>query len=91
MCFCHWPTCSFKGFCAEDRGAFHHSADKREQLLASATVAAASLMAVVPAADAAVSPSLKNLLLSVAAGATVVGAIVVAISGVAQFDQIARK
>lgn len=43
------------------------------------------------AAQAAVTPSLKNLGLSVIAGGTVLGAIAVAVALVSQFDQVDRK
>jgi len=56
-----------------------------------ATVSAGAIMTAAAPAEAAIPPSLKNLLLSVVAGGAVLTAIVVAISGVAQFDQVTRK
>jgi hypothetical protein len=41
--------------------------------------------------EAAIPPSLKNLLLSVVAGATVLTVIGVAVSTISQFDQVSRK
>jgi hypothetical protein len=42
-------------------------------------------------AEAAVSPSLKNLLTSVVAGAVVLAGIAGAVTAVSSFDQISRK
>lgn len=42
-------------------------------------------------AEAAVTPSLKNTLLSVVAGGLVLGAIGAAVVGVSAFDKIGRK
>jgi len=42
-------------------------------------------------AEAAVTPSLSNLLKSVVAGATILGAIIGAITVVSQFDPVSRK
>uniref|UniRef100_A0A061SNQ7 Photosystem II PsbX n=1 Tax=Tetraselmis sp. GSL018 TaxID=582737 RepID=A0A061SNQ7_9CHLO len=67
------------------------SADKREQALAAVTVAAGSVLAQAGPAEAAVPPSLKNLLLSVVAGGVVVGLIAGAVSFVANFDQVSRN
>eukprot|EP00355_Strombidium_rassoulzadegani_P010619 CAMPEP_0168620204 /NCGR_PEP_ID=MMETSP0449_2-20121227/7008_1 /TAXON_ID=1082188 /ORGANISM="Strombidium rassoulzadegani, Strain ras09" /LENGTH=110 /DNA_ID=CAMNT_0008661185 /DNA_START=75 /DNA_END=407 /DNA_ORIENTATION=+ len=66
------------------------SADKREQALAAATVTAGAIMTQAAPAEAALPPSLKNLLLSVVAGGVVLGAIFTAVSAVAQFDQVSR-
>mmetsp|Transcript_27985 Transcript_27985/g.70329 ORF Transcript_27985/g.70329 Transcript_27985/m.70329 type:complete len:110 (-) Transcript_27985:104-433(-) len=67
------------------------SADKREQALAAATVTVGTILTQAAPAEAAIPPSLKNLLLSVVAGASVLGVIVVAVSTVSQFDQVNRK
>ena len=50
-----------------------------------------AMMASPLTAEAAVSPSLKNLLFSLIAGGVVLVGIVVAVSGVASFDPVARK
>mmetsp|Transcript_8451 Transcript_8451/g.31437 ORF Transcript_8451/g.31437 Transcript_8451/m.31437 type:complete len:118 (-) Transcript_8451:1185-1538(-) len=43
------------------------------------------------AAEAAITPSLKNTLLSVLAGGVVLGAIAAAVIGVSSFDKVTRK
>lgn len=65
---------------------------KKQQLALPAGVAAgmASIMAHPLAAEAAVTPSLKNLLGSVAAGGAVLAAIFFAITAIASFDPVAR-
>uniref|UniRef100_A0A6U0CI81 Photosystem II PsbX n=1 Tax=Ostreococcus sp. 'lucimarinus' TaxID=242159 RepID=A0A6U0CI81_9CHLO len=42
-------------------------------------------------AEAAITPSLKNTLLSVVAGGVVLGAIAAAVIGVSSFDKVSRK
>jgi len=42
-------------------------------------------------AEAAVTPSLKNTLLSIVAGGVVLGAIAAAVIGVSSFDKVSRK
>ena len=42
-------------------------------------------------AEAAVTPSLKNTLLSIVAGGVVLGAIAAAVIGVSSFDTVSRK
>jgi hypothetical protein len=42
-------------------------------------------------AEAAMTPSLKNTLLSVVAGGVVLGAIAAAVIGVSSFDKVSRK
>lgn len=56
-----------------------------------ALVAAAVVPEIAEAAAPGVSPSLKNLLLSVVAGGVVLTAIGVAIAGVATFDPVKRR
>jgi len=54
-------------------------------------VGVATMMTHPLVAEAAVTPSLKNLLNSVVAGGVVLGAIVAAVSAVSSFDTISRK
>lgn len=55
------------------------------------TAGVAAMMANPLVAEAAVTPSLKNLLSSVVAGGVVLGAIAVGITAVSTFDTISRK
>lgn len=66
--------------------------DKKQQLALPAGVTAgiATMMAHPLAVEAAVTPSLKNLLGSVAAGGAVLAAIFVAITTIANFDPLTR-
>ncbi|GAB4817945.1 hypothetical protein N2152v2_004991 [Parachlorella kessleri] len=64
---------------------------KQEALVAGVTVGVAAMMANPLVAEAAVTPSLKNLLNSLIAGGLVLGLIAVAITGVANFDPVNRK
>lgn len=59
--------------------------------MAGVTAASAAMLTHPLAAEAAVTPSLKNLLYSVVAGGTVLVAIFGAVSLVAQFDPVSRK
>jgi hypothetical protein len=69
-----------------------HSAErKREALMAGVTVGVATMMANPLVAEAAVTPSLKNLLNSVIAGAVVLGIIAAAVTAVSAFDPLTRK
>jgi hypothetical protein len=63
----------------------------QEKIMAGVTVAAGTMLAHPLAAEAAVTPSLKNLLNSVVAGGFVLTAIFGAISLVAQFDPVSRR
>ncbi len=66
---------------------------ERKQIALPATVSA-GLVAMLSHplyAEAAVTPSLKNLLNSLVAGGLVLAAIVAAVSGVAAFDPVARR
>lgn len=56
-----------------------------------ALLAAAVVPEIAEAAQPGVSPSLKNLLLSVVAGGTVLTVIGVAVAGVSTFDPVKRK
>ncbi|XP_050218259.1 uncharacterized protein LOC126669025 [Mercurialis annua] len=63
----------------------------KEKALTGLTAAALTASMVAPeAAEAAVSPSLKNFLLSIAAGGVVLTAIIGAIIGVSNFDPVKR-
>lgn len=64
---------------------------KREALVAGVTMGVATMMAHPLVAEAAVSPSLKNLLNSVVAGGVVLGGIAFAVTAVSSFDTISRK
>lgn len=59
--------------------------------MAGVTVGVGAMMAHPLVAEAAVTPSLKNLLNSVVAGGLVLGAIALAISTVSSFDPVNRK
>ena len=69
------------------------SAERKQQVALPVAVSAGliSMMASPLYAEAAVSPSLKNLLFSLIAGGVVLVGIVTAVSGVASFDPVARK
>lgn len=67
---------------------FCSAAKKQEALVAGVTVGVATMMAHPLVAEAAVSPSLKNLLNSLVAGGLVLGAIALAITGVSNFDPV---
>lgn len=67
------------------------SDNKVATLTGLALLAAAVVPEIAEAAQPGVSPSLKNLLLSVVAGGTVLTAIGVAVAGVSTFDPVKRK
>ena len=60
-------------------------------MTAAATAASAAALDNPLVAEAAVTPSLKNTLLSVVAGGLVLGAIAAAVIGVSTFDKVSRK
>ena len=62
----------------------------KEALVAGVMVGVGATMANPLVAEAAVTPSLKNLLNSVVAGGVVLGAIVAAVSAVSAFDPIRK-
>lgn len=61
-----------------------------EKIMAGVTVGVGAMMVHPLVAEAAVTPSLKNLLNSLVAGGVVLGSIAVAISAVSNFDQIRK-
>ncbi|KAG0616347.1 hypothetical protein M758_5G107400 [Ceratodon purpureus] len=67
------------------------SDNKVAALTSLALLAAAVVPEIAEAAQPGVSPSLKNLLLSVVAGGTVLTVIGVAVAGVSTFDPVKRK
>ena len=62
-----------------------------EKVAAAVTVGVGAMMANPLVAEAAVTPSLKNLLNSVVAGGVVLGGIAVAVSAVSSFDRIRKE
>ncbi|XP_052182204.1 uncharacterized protein LOC127794927 [Diospyros lotus] len=71
---------------------FEARASLKEKAVTGLTAAALTASMVIPeAAEAAVSPSLKNFLLSIVAGGVVLGVIVGAVIGVANFDPVKRS
>lgn len=64
---------------------------KVEKLSAAVTAGAAAALANPLVAEAAITPSLKNTLLSVVAGGIVLAAIGAAVVGVSSFDKVNRK
>ncbi|KAK9142208.1 hypothetical protein Syun_011608 [Stephania yunnanensis] len=71
---------------------FQVAASLKEKAVTGLTAVALTASMVVPdVAEAAVSPSLKNFLLSIVAGGVVFGAIVGAVIGVSNFDPVKRS
>ncbi|KAK2645260.1 hypothetical protein Ddye_020455 [Dipteronia dyeriana] len=74
---------------------FQINASLKEKTVTALTAAALTASLVIPevaeAADSGVSPSLKNFLLSIAAGGVVLTALVGAVLGVANFDPVKRS
>ena len=70
-----------------------YSAQRKQELALPAAVTAAvgAVMANPLVAEAAVTPSLKNLINSVVAGSVVLGAIALAITAVSNFDRVVRR
>jgi len=63
----------------------------QSKVSATATAALITTLSSPLAAEAAITPSLKNTLLSVLAGGVVLGAIAAAVIGVSSFDKVTRK
>ncbi|CAK0784742.1 hypothetical protein CVIRNUC_007946 [Coccomyxa viridis] len=87
------PKATRPSLCRINRN-INASAEKREQTLAmpaALTVAAGAALSSPLAAQAAVTPSLKNLINSVIAGGVVLVLIVAAVTAVSGFDPVARK
>jgi len=77
--------------CVIVRSAAPQSNNKIASLTGLALLAAAVVPELAEAAQPGVSPSLKNLLLSVVAGGSVLTVIGVAVAGVSTFDPVKRK
>ncbi|GFZ15574.1 photosystem II subunit X [Actinidia rufa] len=74
------------------RARFEVQASLKEKAITGLAAAALTASMVVPeVAEAAVSPSLKNFLLSIASGGVVLVVIVGAVIGVANFDPVKRS
>ena len=75
-------------------GRFVVKASLKEKAVTGLTAAALTASMIIPqvaeAADSGVSPSLKNFLLSIAAGGIVLTAIIGAVVGVSNFDPVKR-
>ncbi|KAK7265415.1 hypothetical protein RJT34_33035 [Clitoria ternatea] len=77
---------------SKPNGRFQVRASMKEKVVTGLTAAALTASMMVPdVAEAAVTPSLKNFLLSIAAGGVVAAAIVGAVIGVANFDPVKRS
>jgi hypothetical protein len=73
-------------------GRFQVRASMKEKVVSGLTAAALTASMLVPdVAEAAVSPSLKNFLLSIAAGGVVVVVIIGAVIAVSNFDPVKRR
>lgn len=89
------PSRSSRGVSLKPRSkALQVQASLKEKAVTGLTAAAISASLVIPdvamAADSSLSPSLKNFLLSIAAGGVVLTAIVGVVVGVANFDPVKR-
>ncbi|KAF7813589.1 photosystem II subunit X-like protein [Senna tora] len=74
------------------RSQIRASSSLKEKVVTGLTAAALTASMVVPdVAEAAVTPSLKNFLLSIVAGGVVLTAIVGAVIGVSNFDPVKRS
>lgn len=80
---------------SKSSGKFEVRASLKEKAVTGLTAAALAASMVIPevaeAADSGLSPSLKNFLLSIAAGGVVLVVIVGAVIGVANFDPVKRS
>ena len=89
------PVRSSRGMAAsKTSGRFVVKASLKEKAVTGLTAAALTASMIIPqvaeAADSGVSPSLKNFLLSIAAGGIVLTAIIGAVVGVSNFDPVKR-
>lgn len=76
---------------SKSSGRFQVRASMKEKVVTGLTAAALTASMMVPdVAEAAVSPSLKNFLLSIAAGGVVLVVIIGAVVGVSNFDPVKR-
>ncbi|KAL8456606.1 hypothetical protein ACS0TY_033900 [Phlomoides rotata] len=81
-----------KAAAAKPIGKFQVRASIKDKVVTGLTAAALTASIIVPdAAEAAVSPSLKNFLLSIGAGGVVLVAIIGAVVGVSNFDPVKRS
>ncbi|XP_021642440.2 uncharacterized protein LOC110636880 [Hevea brasiliensis] len=80
---------------SKSNGSFQVKASLKEKAVTGLTAAALTASMVIPevaeAAGPGVSPSLKNFLLSIVAGGVVLGVLVGAVIGVANFDPVKRS
>ncbi|KAG2407474.1 uncharacterized protein HKW66_Vig0022960 [Vigna angularis] len=77
---------------SKPNGRFEVRASMKEKVVTGLTAAALTASMMVPdVAEAAVTPSLKNFLLSIAAGGVVAVAIIGAVIGVSNFDPVKRS
>jgi len=66
-------------------------ANIQHKISSAATAAMVASLSNPMLAEASVTPSLKNALLSIVAGGVVLGAIAAAVIGVSSFDKVSRK
>lgn len=89
------PSKSMAAASSKSSGKFEVRASLKEKAVTGLTAAALAASMVIPevaeAADSGLSPSLKNFLLSIAAGGVVLVVIVGAVIGVANFDPVKRS
>lgn len=92
-CFKPLPLRPSKAVAAsKSNGRFRVSASMKEKAVTGLTAAALTASMMVPdVAEAAVTPSLKNFLLSILAGGVVLTVLVGAVIGVANFDPVKRS
>ena len=89
------PSKSMAAASSKSSGKCEVRASLKEKAITGLTAAALAASMVIPevaeAADSGLSPSLKNFLLSIAAGGVVLVVIVGAVIGVANFDPVKRS
>ena len=76
---------------SNDSDMRRHRETAQQKLSVAATTAMIASLSNPLIAEAAVTPSLKNTLLSIVAGGAVLGAIAAAVIGVSSFDKVSRK